>query len=156
MVSFSYNIKNIKSIVKQVTWLLTKQVIIIGIICFVLMLYCLPIGLTYNNKDLTYMGFASFVVVVFAIYCWLRTYSSYKKYLHNSFNKAQTDVLEFYLEKKENVYIFGCDKLGEKKEFSVYDIAKICYSKKAIIIKLKSKKFIDMANTSEIRNLLSR
>ena len=107
MAYFSYNIKDVKSISRNVTWLLYKPLIIIGICCVPLTVFYLPIGFIFNSKDHLYTGFSSLIIVLFASYNWIKTYCFYKKYLMSLFEKANADILEFYIEKKENIFYIG-------------------------------------------------
>ena len=155
MIHFSFKIDETKARTKTVTLIQSKPYLLIGGVSLVLATYFLVIGFLVDKEALVNGFSLLWLTFLMTGVCVVRYYT-YRKVIQNNFKEAENDVIEYTIDKNgETIEITGT-KNRKLIEFNLNDIENIYFKKRYIVLKLKSKIFVEFPNRQNIADLLKR
>lgn len=151
MITYSFDKKDIKQRVRELTLLRTKWFIIAAIIAIPLMFLC---RFVYERGGTTFYVYP--IVPVFVICAsWVVSIFFYtRNCVKGQFESCTSEgFIEFSIEKNGDAFIFKNFQNGNILNFNTEDIAKISKTKSLILVKLKSKMLFEFPKRQDIADL---
>ena len=108
------------------------------------------------DKEMLINGFSLLFISVFMVVIAVIVYNRYKQQAIEIFKKSAVNgVVDYTVIKQNDVIQIDCVSTKRICSFNLRDIYKIYFMKNVIVVKLKSKKIVDLPNIPKIRELLN-
>lgn len=151
MITYSFDKKNIKQRVKELTLLQTKWFIVVAAIMLPFMIFYFCVG--EREAAVEYGAPLAMGVLVFTILT-LSAFFSIKNNIKRQFNSCTSEgLVEFSVEKNENTFTVKNFQSGNVFNFNTQNIVKISTTKSLIVVKLKNKMIFDFPKRQDIADL---
>ena len=151
MIHFFYDKQSTYRRIWNISMILFKKFLIIGVICFGLGAFFHPTGYNYQILEFIFIGaillFAGATfIMMFIVACrpfYQQITSTYK-------NHAKDGLLHYCLFVRDSKYILKCEESEQEVEFSREDIKKIIRQNGTIIVELFTDRVLDFPDREDI------
>lgn len=151
MITYSFDKKDIKQRVRELTLLRAKWFIIVAIIVIPLMFLC---RFVYERGGTTYYVYPIVPVFVICVSCAIAIFVYTRNSVKRQFESCTSEgLIEFSIEKNGDVFIFKNFQNGNIFNFNTEDIVKISKTKRLILVKLKNKMLFEFPERRDVADL---
>lgn len=155
MLKYSINASDLKIRIKEIGLSQIRHFLIIGGISAIFTIYFLVVGFLFD-KEMLINGFSLLFISVFMVVIAVIVYNRYKQQAIEIFKKSAVNgVVDYIVIKQNDVIQIDCVSTKRICSFNLRDIYKIYFMKNVIVVKLKSKKIVDLPNIPKIRELFN-
>ena len=152
MIEYSFNKTKNNLRINEIILSQIRPCLIIALVFVPLAIYFILIGHLFD-KELLINGYSSLFITIFMSIVSIVNYINIKKAINANLNISDKDDITYTIDKDGNKYKIECVDIKKSIEFTKQEIKKIYQTKNLIIIKLKSKKIIDLPKEKEIIEL---
>lgn len=152
MIEYSFDKTKNNLRINEIVLSQIKPCLIIALVFVPLAIYFILIGYLFD-KELLINGYSSLFITIFMSIVSIVNYINIKKEINANLNISDKDDITYTVDKDGNKYKIECVDNKKSIEFTKQEIKKIYQTKHLIIIKLKSKKIIDLPKEKEIIEL---
>lgn len=154
MIHFSYDKQSTYRRIWNISMILFKKFLIIGVVCFGLGAFFHPTGYNYQILEFISIGaILLFVGATFIMMFFVACRPFYQQITSTYKNYAKDGLLHYSLFIRDSQYVIKCIESEIEFEFAKEDIQKITCQKGTILLQILPDRVADLPDREDIYNL---